>query len=194
METNENWPDGSRKNIEATVPKKFRKETNRTEIVGLNWALLFLCIGSIGISGILAYRQIQLESRLTSLEGRCDHQETSEVIVKRLRREVQDAFLGQKIPYPEGGIFRVKRDVSDCNCPAGKFINSCVFLRIYIHKHLLYWKVLFVLFTNGPSFRIFPLTCKEIFFISLLPFFLLFTIDRIALKFYSRVCEKFFSF
>ncbi|CAG5075646.1 Protein of unknown function [Cotesia congregata] len=120
MESSENWPDG-RKNLEASVPKKFRKEQSPIgEIGSLNWAMLFLCIGSLGISGILAYRQVLLESRLATVEARCDHQENSEVIVKRLRREVQDAFLGQKIPYPEGGIFRVKRDLNDCNCPPGK--------------------------------------------------------------------------
>lgn len=100
------------------MPKKFRKETNGID--GLNWAMLFLCMGSLGISGILAYREMQLEARLQGLEGRCDHQETSEVIIKRLRREVQEAFLGQKIPYPESPMFRIKREAGDCNCPAGE--------------------------------------------------------------------------
>lgn len=119
MESTENWP--GRKSLEATMPKKFRKEINRNDGNSLNWAMLLLCIGSIGISGILAYREMKLESRIASLEARCDHQETSEVIVKRLRREVQEAFLGQKIPYPESPMIRIKRDVgNECNCPAGK--------------------------------------------------------------------------
>uniref|UniRef100_A0A6V7LTW6 Uncharacterized protein n=1 Tax=Bracon brevicornis TaxID=1563983 RepID=A0A6V7LTW6_9HYME len=119
METNENWP--GRKALEANVPKKFRKETNRMETSGLNWAMLFLCMGSLGISAILAYRELMLEARIQSLEARCDHQENSEVIIRRLRREVQEAFLGQKIPYPDAPMFRIKRDLGECNCPPGEF-------------------------------------------------------------------------
>ncbi|KAK0091959.1 hypothetical protein PV326_002467 [Microctonus aethiopoides] len=121
MEINENWP--TRKSLEVAMPKKFRKEVIRTtESVPINWAMLFLCVGSLGISGIFAYRELQLEARLASLETRCDRQETSEVIIKRLRREVQEAFLGQKISHPDNGIFRIKRDVPECNCPPGQFL------------------------------------------------------------------------
>lgn len=136
MESSENWL--GRKSLEAAMPKKFRKEINRNDGSTLNWAMLLLCLGSFGISAILAYREIQLESRISSLEARCDHQETSEVIVKRLRREVQEAFLGQKIPYPESPMIRIKRDVgSECNCPAGKYFIFSQFFK-FIQGNFLF--------------------------------------------------------
>ena len=126
MESETSWP---RKSLEATMPKKFRPYSpDRPESASLNWLMLVLCVTSIAISGILAYRELRLESRIASLEARCNSLESGmELSVLRLRRENDENILqdlGTDAPdhrrKESTEIFRNKREITECNCPAGE--------------------------------------------------------------------------
>lgn len=102
------------------MPRKFRKDSCRTTGgATLIWAMCALCIISLAVSGILVYREIGLESRITNLEAHCRIQEIPDVLIQRLKREIQDQLEVHR-PAFQSNVFRIKRDVSDCNCPPGK--------------------------------------------------------------------------
>lgn len=113
------------------MPKKFRPKDDRHEgrssSGALNWTMCLLCVTSLGVSGMLAYRELRLEERIAGLELMCQANmqqriEPSDVIVKRVQREVKEQIEDVKKtlvgPDSTAGIFRIKRDV-DCNCPPG---------------------------------------------------------------------------
>lgn len=102
------------------MPRKFRKDSCRTTGgATLNWAMCALCITSLAVSGLLVYREIGLESRIANLEARCQIQEMPDVLIQRLKREVQEPLEVHR-PAFQSNVFRIKRDVSECNCPPGK--------------------------------------------------------------------------
>lgn len=106
--------------IVPTMTTNFRKESC------INWMMCALCLGSLAVSGILTYREMRLESRIESLEARCRIQETPDVLVQRLRRELREEFEQHRLRGPatsaaSAALFRIKRDVTECNCPPGAF-------------------------------------------------------------------------
>ncbi|KAL6434045.1 hypothetical protein ACFW04_005892 [Cataglyphis niger] len=88
-----------------------------------------LCLASLAMSGVLFYRELNLESRIASLEAHCLRIEESsspvDVLVQRLKSEVQEQ-LRQTQQFAPVDIFRPKREVSEarCNCPAAKGQNA----------------------------------------------------------------------
>ncbi|XP_029661860.1 collagen alpha chain CG42342-like [Formica exsecta] len=116
---------GSSSCLEASMPRKFRDEARRAGAAGLNWAMCALCLASLTMSGVLLYRELGLESRIASLEAHCLRVEESsspvDVLVQRLKSEVQEQLQQTQRSAPTHEIFRPKRQVSDpqCNCPAG---------------------------------------------------------------------------
>lgn len=143
--------EGSR-SLEASVPKKFRPMKDTSGSGGgksgggnggnaLNWTMCVLCVTSLGVSGLLAYRELRLEERVASLESMCHMKMVSgagggggvdeEVFVKRVQREVkllveeaqkqQQQQQGQAAAAAALGpdVFRLKRDTLECNCPPG---------------------------------------------------------------------------
>ncbi|KAM0727145.1 Collagen-like protein 7 [Formica fusca] len=116
---------GSSSCLEASMPRKFRDEARRAGAAGLNWAMCALCLASLTMSGVLLYRELGLESRIASLEAHCLRVEESsspvDVLVQRLKSEVQEQLQQTQRSAPTHEIFRPKREVSDarCNCPAG---------------------------------------------------------------------------
>lgn len=100
------------------MPKKFQSnESDKIEKARkFSWPICILCIVSLTISGVLAYREYLLESRIAYLESQCQIQ--PDLIFQRLRREFEQQFDVHS-SRPEGdGNFRLKRDV-ECNCPPG---------------------------------------------------------------------------
>ena len=123
--------EGSR-SLEAPVPEKFRAKDaaaapGRQIGSAVNWTLCLLCLTSLAISGLLAFREFRLEERIAHLERQLLqlHQkqaEPSELLVKRIREEVQLQVEGAQWRLAETGAvpstFRRKRD-AECNCPPG---------------------------------------------------------------------------
>jgi hypothetical protein len=123
------------KSLESSVPK-FRYKDDQVRYNGgpINWTMCVLCVASLSISGILAYRELCLEERLTHLENLC-HTNTkqqfyqqklekpSEIFIEALKHEVQLQIAGihKQLTGFEGStdIFRLKRDLPECNCPPG---------------------------------------------------------------------------
>lgn len=104
--------------IVPTMTMNFRKESC------INWMMCALCLASLAVSGILTYREMRLESRIGSLEARCRIQETPDVLVQRLRRELREEFEQHRLApanAASAALFRIKRDVAECNCPPGAF-------------------------------------------------------------------------
>ncbi|KAF7388366.1 hypothetical protein HZH68_012308 [Vespula germanica] len=100
--------------IVPTMTMNFRKESC------INWMMCALCLASLAVSGILTYREMRLESRIGSLEARCRIQETPDVLVQRLRRELREEFEQHRLApanAASAALFRIKRDVAECNCP-----------------------------------------------------------------------------
>ncbi|KAK2588590.1 hypothetical protein KPH14_006362 [Odynerus spinipes] len=112
------------------LPKMTFTTTNYRKESFMNWAMCALCIASLAVSGILTYREMRLESRIVSLESRCGIQETPDVLVRRLRRELREEFEQQRLA-PEtaasAALFRIRRDVNECNCPPGASYSSILF-------------------------------------------------------------------
>ncbi|XP_077287388.1 uncharacterized protein LOC143912087 isoform X2 [Arctopsyche grandis] len=104
-----------------------------------------LCTFSVVISMYSTYRGDQLEGRVADLESRFANLqsslvEPSEMLMMRLKREVEEKFhrrmtreavsTGRRLLTREleqeqtnGGfakLMRIKRDMSDCSCPAGE--------------------------------------------------------------------------
>lgn len=128
-DTATDWSSSARKgSLETSMPRKFRKDSFRTKGATLNWAMCALCITSLAVSGLLMYRELGLESRIANLEARCQIQETPDILVQRLKREVQQELKVHR-SASESNVFRIKRDVSECNCPQGE---SLVYFPIYL--------------------------------------------------------------
>ena len=122
MESDANWPKQS---LEVSMPTKFRSiESDKIEAArSISWPICILCIVSITISGVLAYREYLLESRIANLEAQCQIQKSPDLLVQRLRRELQEQFDVYS-PHPESTpFFRIKRDI-ECNCPPGTYPTS----------------------------------------------------------------------
>ncbi|OXU28006.1 hypothetical protein TSAR_015850 [Trichomalopsis sarcophagae] len=136
--------EGSR-SLEASTSRKLRykdslQDDQQSRGCGsaINWTMCVLCMSSLVVSGLLAYRELRLEERVSALENLCQlpgqyqqqqqqQQNPSDVIIERLKRELQQQIddVQKKLALaPEGptGIFRLKRDVADCNCPPGWLI------------------------------------------------------------------------
>lgn len=113
------WSSTRKDSLETSMPRKFRKESCRTGGETLNWAMCALCIASFAVSGLMMYREIGLESRIATLEARIQLQETPDVLIQRLRREVQQQMEVHRASK-DSNVFRSKRETSDCNCPPGK--------------------------------------------------------------------------
>ena len=119
-DTAADWSSARKGSLETSVPRKFRKDSCRTtEGATLNWAMCALCVVSLAVSGLLVYREMGLESRIANLEARCQIQEPSDVLIQRLKREVQEEMTVHR-PAFQPDVFRSKRDVPECNCPPGK--------------------------------------------------------------------------
>ncbi|EZA57230.1 hypothetical protein X777_01836 [Ooceraea biroi] len=115
--------------LEASMPRKFRDGTRCAGTVSLNWAMCALCLVSLTVSGVLFYRELSLESRIANLEARCQRvQESSpDVLVQRLKREVQEQLQQQRLaPAEPGALFRPKRELSECNCPPGESLQKII--------------------------------------------------------------------
>lgn len=112
----------------------------------INWTMCVLCMTSLVLSGLLAYRELRLEERIGVLENLCQLPATgqyqqhnpSDVMIERLKRELQQQIDDVQKKLSSGaegptGIFRLKRDVADCNCPPGLFIydNILIYLCNY---------------------------------------------------------------
>lgn len=122
-DTAADWSSARKGSLETSMPRKFRKDSCRAiEGATLNWAMCALCVVSLAVSGLLVYREIGLESRIANLEARCRIQEPSDVLIQRLKREVQEELKVHR-PAFQPDVFRTKRDVPECNCPPGK--SSC---------------------------------------------------------------------
>ncbi|OAD59136.1 hypothetical protein WN48_09750 [Eufriesea mexicana] len=116
-DTATDWSSSARKDsLETSMPRKFRKDSFRTKGATLNWAMCALCITSLAVSGLLMYRELGLESRIANLEARCQIQETPDILIQRLKREVQQELKMHR-SASESNVFRIKRDVSECACP-----------------------------------------------------------------------------
>ncbi|KAL0275200.1 UNVERIFIED_CONTAM: hypothetical protein PYX00_003134 [Menopon gallinae] len=101
----------------------------------LNIVLCLLCGISVSFSVYFFYREIRLESRVYALElelsqrfGRGEAGLGSEVLIKRLRREVEERFNqklnramsgGRRLLAEEEGSGRTAREVPDCICRPG---------------------------------------------------------------------------
>ena len=138
MESNSNWPKQTGLEEAVSMPTKFRSnESEKIETArNFNWPICFLCIVSLTISGVLAYREYLLESRIATLESRCLLQVESspDLVVQRLRRELQEQFDAHPPAHPESAaIFRMKRDV-ECNCPPGMYIQLHM---VYVNRSVL---------------------------------------------------------
>ena len=136
------------------MPKKFRhkdQDSDRGSPGGggagaINWTMCVLCVSSLAISGLLAFRELRLEERIAKLESTCQlhqqqHQQqqaaageqpVSDVLIERLKRELKmELDEAQKRIDGPAGIFRLKRDVAECNCPPGKFFFNVMCNSIY---------------------------------------------------------------
>lgn len=91
------------------MPRKFREESLRGQGPNLNWAMCALCVASLAVSGVLYYRELGLELRISNLEERC------------VQRMIPAGSPAQVVHYgsERSEIIRMKRDVSECNCPPG---------------------------------------------------------------------------
>ncbi|KAI4483984.1 hypothetical protein M0804_007440 [Polistes exclamans] len=101
----------------TTMTTNFRKESC------INWMMCALCLASLAVSGILTYREMRLESRIVNLEARCRIQELPDVLVQRLRRELREEFEQHRLApasSASAALFRIKRDIAECNCPPGQ--------------------------------------------------------------------------
>ncbi|EFN85752.1 hypothetical protein EAI_09913 [Harpegnathos saltator] len=99
--------------LEVSMPRKFREEARRARAPDLNWAMCALCVASLAVSGVLYYRELGLESRIANLEARCSGQQLSPPLPS-------DALLvqtGERLAAKSNAVFRIKRDVAECNCP-----------------------------------------------------------------------------
>ncbi|KAG7191071.1 hypothetical protein KM043_007113 [Ampulex compressa] len=117
------WSPTSKDCLEASMPRKFRKESYRGEGAGLNLVMCALCVISLAVSAVLTYRELGLESRIASLETRCRHQDptwVNEILLPRMKREVQKQLRVHRTSPETNAVFRIKRDVSECNCPPGE--------------------------------------------------------------------------
>ncbi|CAL7937425.1 unnamed protein product [Xylocopa violacea] len=115
-DTATDWSSPRKGSLETSMPRKFRKDSCRREGATLNWAMCALCVTSLAVSGLLMYRELGLESRIANLEARCQLQEMPDVLMQRLKREVQQQFEIYRTTT-QSSVFRIKRDVSECNCP-----------------------------------------------------------------------------
>lgn len=148
-DTATDWSSPRKGSLETSMPRKFRKDSCRTEGVTLNWAMCALCITSLAVSGLLMYRELGLESRIANLETRCQLQETPDVLIQRLKREVQEQLEVQRSAL-ETSVFRIKRDVSECNCPPGKSSSTTFFsLNLARYHTIPRWLSLSLSFSRG---------------------------------------------
>ncbi|CAK9824872.1 hypothetical protein ANTRET_LOCUS2969 [Anthophora retusa] len=115
-DTATDWSSTRKGSLETPMPRKFRKDSYQTEGATLNWVMCALCITSWAVSGLLIYRGLGLETRIANLEARYQLQETPDLLIQRLKREVQQQLEAHQFSM-ESNVLRNKRDISKCNCP-----------------------------------------------------------------------------
>ncbi|KOC65765.1 hypothetical protein WH47_10227 [Habropoda laboriosa] len=130
-DTATDWSSTRKGSLETPMPRKFRKDSYQTGGATLNWVMCALCITSLAVSGLLIYRELRLESRIANLEARYQLQETPDLLIQRLKREVQ-LQLARHHFTTESNTFRIKRDTSKCNCPPGKCCRGINFRLIHL--------------------------------------------------------------
>lgn len=106
----------------------------------MKWSLCLMCCASLSLSGVLFYRELKLEERISRLElqqevnraqrmgDQLDVQvpavaELEEQLLQRIRKEMQreiDEEVQKKLAMADAGLFRAKRDIVECNCPPGE--------------------------------------------------------------------------
>ena len=145
--TNGGWPPGASQQHQAN--KKSNVGNNSDKISAnnqvnmknsggswqmVNYAMCLLCTISLAMSGLLVYREFELEKRISILENAFQYQyqqqqqpaqqlqmkdtnvDWENMMIQRIRKELEQEFLAKA-----DNSFRNKRDLSSCSCPPGKF-------------------------------------------------------------------------
>lgn len=143
------------------MPKKFR-EKGSSSASPLNLTLCALCLASVAFSCVLVYRGLQLEARVQHLEERMLSQEPSDVLYERLRSRLEEQFNNNKRAFGFNSaedLLRRKRDLGECNCPAGREIfwrKEYILYQNIIDRLEFNWEVdarctVYIYYTNIPG-------------------------------------------
>lgn len=129
MESQKTWPPGTNLGMPS-------KKSHTMSIS--NFAMLLMCVTSIVISCILAYRELRLEARIANLESRCQNVETNmDLKVTAIRRNIEEIIAQEQRTAAanqqrdSSQFFRNKRDISECNCPPGEFSNTQLIVHFF---------------------------------------------------------------